>query len=70
MLSGVSHRRKEGETVLKDGQVREKLKNQENNTMKWPVLKERVNLETTLLSELEQTQPRAMRSPSDFPVDK
>ena len=45
---GVIWRRKEGKKVPEGGQVREKLKRQEDNLMKQPVSRERVSLEPTV----------------------
>lgn len=54
-------------TVSEDSQVREKLK-KEGNLVRWLILKEMVNLESTALPDLEEGQPRIARSPSAFPV--
>ena len=53
------------ETVPEDSQV---LKKQEDNLMKQPILRERVNLKPTKLPEWEEGQPVDMRSLSAFPV--
>lgn len=55
-------------TVPEVSQVREKLKKKKGNLVKWLILKEMVNLESTALPDLEEGQPRTARSPSDFPV--
>jgi hypothetical protein len=53
------------ETVPEDSQV---LKKQEDNLMKQPVLKERVNPEPITLPQWEEGWPRVMKSPTTLTV--